>query len=900
MKSNVIFAIVRRELGSYFSSPTGYVFITIFIFLSAFAAFWLPDFFDRNLANLDQLNEWFPALLLFLIPAITMGSWAEERKQGTEELLLTLPARDSDLVVGKYLACLAIYTVALLFSVSHVAVLAYLGRPDLGLMASTYFGYWLCGVGLIAVGMAASALTSNLTVAFILGAVLSGIVIGIGKLGMLMPDTALAQFAKALSLPDRFEDFGRGVISAENVLYFVMLAVMGLLANGFLIGRRHWAGSPSEPQRLALGFVRAAAFVVAAGSIVILGSRASARADATAERLWSLSPQTMEVVKAIDPERPVQVTAYVSREAPASYTQTKETLLGLLRELDVAQGGKRIAVRIVETEPYSDEAREAKKTFGIDSRAVAPSPEDRDMNTKQVFMGVAFTNGPRQFVIPFMSRGLPVEYELARSIRAVSAAGRKKVGVLETDAKLFGEFDMQTFSPREDWPIVSELRKQYEVVRVARGQPVPPDVDVLLVAQASSLMPDEFKHVMDYVRAGRPAAIFEDPLPLVNPNIGTSEPRDAGRNPFQRQAPDTRPKADMSQLYALLGVEEKPDVIVRDRYNPRPQMPFEPEIVFVNAGSGGPEPFNLTDPITSGLQEVVLLATGAINRSADAATKLPNVTYTPLMRTSRATQTIKVNDVLQKDFLGTIRGFNSKRQGKDAEPGQVVAARISGALPAEPPNASRAEDQSAPKPGSVNVVLVADLDLISPEFFQLREAGAKEFVLDNVPFVLNAIDVLAGEQSLLDLRKHRPAHRTLTKLDEARRAEQEETERAVTEANRRADEEIARAKAVLTKKVEEIEKREDLDDTGKGILLESVQSAEQRRVDAQAAAIGDRQSEEIADAKARSAKDIGSLQMRIRTAAVLLPPIPAFLLGCVVFTNRRAGEKAGVVKERLR
>src|SRR5690606_10071058 len=171
MQWNVLKSIFKRDFVSYFSNPTGYVFICVFVVLSSLATFWPPEFFSSNLANLDQLSRWLPFIMLVFVPAITMSIWADERRQGTDELLLTIPATDFAVVMGKYLAAVAIYSSALAFSFfCNTVVLLWLGSPDAGLMVSTYIGYWFVGLAMLALGMVASFLTGNLTVAFILGA----------------------------------------------------------------------------------------------------------------------------------------------------------------------------------------------------------------------------------------------------------------------------------------------------------------------------------------------------------------------------------------------------------------------------------------------------------------------------------------------------------------------------------------------------------------------------------------------------------------------------------------------------------------------------------------------------------------------------------------------------------
>lgn len=997
MNKNAIIAVFKRNLASYFGSPSGYVFICAFLLSSGLAAFWPQEFFDSNLANLDQLNKFLPHILLGFIPAITMSVWADERRQGTDELLLTLPGSDFDVVLGKYLGAVAIFSASIVISLlANYYVLGQLGNPDFGLLFSTYVGYWFVGLSMLAIGMVASFLTANLTVAFVLGVAFNA------------PIALLSDSQWGISY--NFLDFSRGIISISGIAFFLGVAIAMLYLCSILIGRRHWVGSAKGTSKITHFSIRVvAAIIIALGLTQFFRYNDVIRIDSTEEQLSSLSSGSISVLKNLNSQ--VEIDAFVSPadSMPEQYVQTRINLLTALKEID--RESKNVMVKIHQITPEDNASVTAEK-YGVENQNGINPPlfvqEDGRFLPwqKDLYLGLVFKGNGSQQTIPFLYKGLPVEYEIMRTLSSVSGpSSKKKLGVFATDAPLLGSggmgimgFNMGGGSPA--WEVISELRKQYDVQEVTGGEISKDDYDALLVVQPNNLDNKKMDDLIAAIKSGIPTAIFEDPLPLIQGGLtGTYEPRrnnQGGGGPGQPPPPAPE-KGDLSKLWDLLGVHfnvnpkerlaatikelndlqlnanrslapargKFPEVgkffskldelvkkaseynarlnansplnssdwdslkldelrktvqdldynhpirnfveqrllsnvetrlngmgkrVVRDPYNPFPKIPrsenFPDEFVYVG---GLPNSFG-DGPETSELQYCLFTCPGSIYPKGNSA-----LTFKPLLSTrgGNLAGTTSVDNFWTGGVFGSPRRFNPDRSiyggSGDAE---VIAANISGTI------------KDGNQTNEMNVILVADADVLADPFFNIRSRGPdSDFPLDvdNVTLCLNLIDSLSGENSLLEIRNRRRLHRTLEEFEKSIEAAREVATRTIKEAEQSIQQVLQDENRKLNEALSEVQGSQGSMTQGQFMQVLQTEAAKlQKNLAKKERELRKESNAKIKDAERSRDREIKAKQESIQRLSVFLPPLPLLIIAFVVFYRKKKAEIQGAYSSRVR
>jgi ABC-2 type transport system permease protein len=239
---NRISSIALRELRAYFNSPIAYIFLLAFVGAALFTFFNIKAFFAQGQADMRGLFDSIPLLTLLLVPALTMRLWAEEAKQGTLELLLTLPARDYEFVLGKFFASWALLAVGLAMTLPLAITVSFLGNLDWGPVRGGFIGALLLGAAYLAVGQFISALTENQILAFILTLVLCMMLYGLGTelfTGLFSDRTGAV--LRAFGTGSRFDSIARGVIDLRDLLYYASLTTFFLVASIGALRAKRWA-----------------------------------------------------------------------------------------------------------------------------------------------------------------------------------------------------------------------------------------------------------------------------------------------------------------------------------------------------------------------------------------------------------------------------------------------------------------------------------------------------------------------------------------------------------------------------------------------------------------------------------------------------------------------------------
>jgi ABC-2 type transport system permease protein len=360
--------VARKELSTYFGSPMALIFVGAFLVVTLFAFFWVEAFFARSIADVRPLFRWMPVLMIFLVAALTMRQWSEEQRAGTQEVLLTLPVRRASLVLGKFLAVMALIGLALALTLFLPITVEILGHLDWGPVVGGYLAALLMAAAYAAMGLFVSSRTDNQIVSLIATVFLGGIFYLLGTTGVTgLVGDPLGEVLRAMGTGSRFESIERGVIDLRDLVYYLSLSGLFLLLNVVSLDVKRWSRSAhtgAYRRQVLLTVVLVAVNLVALNAWLFpLGGL---RADLTADQEYSLSATTRDLIQNL--QEPLLIRGYFSERTHPLLAPLVPTIRDMLREYEIASRGT-IQAEIVDPRDNEDLEVEANQLYGIQ-----PSP----------------------------------------------------------------------------------------------------------------------------------------------------------------------------------------------------------------------------------------------------------------------------------------------------------------------------------------------------------------------------------------------------------------------------------------------------------------------------------------------------------------------------------------------
>jgi len=358
-----VMRIARREFAAFFSSITAFLFIGSFLFITLFVFFWADPLFARNVADARPMFEWMPALLILLVPALTMRMWSEERRAGTLEILMTAPISNFELVLGKFVACLGLVAVTVALTVQIPITVMLLGDLDIGPVLGGYIATMFLAAAYTAIGLFVSARTDNQIVSLLCSMFVCGVFLVVGSDPVANIFSAeISEVLKLIGTGSRFQSITRGVVDFRDLYYYISVTGVFLSLNVLGLEKLRWAGNGTNSRHKQWLMVSGLLIANLIAGNFWLQQVGFARADMTEGHIYTISGTTKRYLTEL--KEPLLIRGYFSKKTHPLLAPLVPRLRDLLNEYGIAGGGK-VKVEFVDPLENPDLEREGGEKYGI-------------------------------------------------------------------------------------------------------------------------------------------------------------------------------------------------------------------------------------------------------------------------------------------------------------------------------------------------------------------------------------------------------------------------------------------------------------------------------------------------------------------------------------------------------
>lgn len=718
-----IFTVAKGEFCRYFISPLAYVYLVCFLLLNGSIALYFGGIFTLGDASLRAMFEFLPWLYLLFVPGIAMRLWAEEFKSGTIMQIMTLPVSVNDFIWGKFLAAWGFCGVALFLTFPFVITVNILGEPDNWVIFNSYIGAFLLAGAMLAISQTASSLTKNQVIALVVSVFLnllfflSGLEYVLSFFREFAPEYIIT-LVSSFSFLTHLSSFVLGLMKVEALVFFASLIVMFnfftfIVINYKTTGTAFWLKTKSVSGYVSVVFLLFVSFIGI--NLFATGVLKEFRIDFTEEKLFTLSNSTKKVLKEI--KSPVTLRVYYSPilgERDERVRKSFDNLKLLLETYESVADGK-FSYQIYNPEPLSD----------VEDRAIASGLQLISVSDLAVgaYFGLVFSdeNG-NSHVLPFMplQRANLMEQDLTESIYLLGHK-KKVVGFLSA-LPILSSVDEGVYT--QAWQIANEIAKFYEIKKINNPTDIDKNIDILFMAYPKKMTKDLEEAVYNYSINGGKVLAFFDVAPEALYLTGVQK--------------EILHQSDFGDLPKKWGFKFFDNYVVAD-------LDYSSKVSVQEADYSGTTQdliqFFVTDkgffdkmPEMHNLKRMLMTSV-----SIFTPLKESNIYFIPLMAASENSQILLSEAVTQN-----IHPAEILRQFKADDIKKALAVHV------------LSKDESKP----FEVIAVGDSDLLYDTFWTSSiNIGNNNYnvpLLDNGNFVLNSLDVLSGDETLLDLRGKSP------------------------------------------------------------------------------------------------------------------------------------------------